>query len=112
MSKFLTLSLKMSLLFQHESLNGYREYFHSIVGFFVIENHLLYTTNGLVTQAILDEMWSSSVPKIANALRTHTVGYVYIIFKGNFMVLHHGKLNTRNMFHVYYFSSPTALMRT
>lgn len=61
------------ILQQHESLYGYEEYFNAIVGFFVIENHLLYTTNGLVSQAILEEMWAGALPKIANTLRTYAV---------------------------------------
>jgi len=47
------------------------------VGFFVIENHLLYTTNGLVTQGLLEELWSASVVKIANTLRTHVVSFLF-----------------------------------
>lgn len=58
---------------QYENIQGYRDYFHAIVGFFVIENHLLYTTNGLVSQTILEEMWSNSVPTVATSLRTHAV---------------------------------------
>jgi hypothetical protein len=58
---------------QHENLIGYQQYFNAIVGFFVIENHLLYTTNGLVSQAILEEMWTNALPRIADTLRTYSV---------------------------------------
>ncbi|CAL8105677.1 unnamed protein product [Orchesella dallaii] len=55
----------------YEGLQRYRDYFHAIVGFFVIENHLLYTTNGLVSQTFLEDVWSNSVPVVASALRTN-----------------------------------------
>lgn len=34
----------------HESVEGYRTFFHGIVGFFVCEDHILNTGNGLVTR--------------------------------------------------------------
>uniref|UniRef100_A0A4W3J8W2 Exocyst complex component 6B-like n=1 Tax=Callorhinchus milii TaxID=7868 RepID=A0A4W3J8W2_CALMI len=56
----------------HETLDGYRKYFHQIVGFFVVEDHILHTTQGLVNRAYLDELWELAVSKTMSALRTHS----------------------------------------
>lgn len=56
----------------HESIEGYRTYIHSVVGFFVVEDHILNTGNGLVNRSYLDEVWSMALSKIVNALRTHS----------------------------------------
>jgi hypothetical protein len=62
-----------SFVFQHETIAGYRAYIHGIVGFFVVEDHVLNTGNGLVNRIYLDEVWSMALSKIVNALRTHSV---------------------------------------
>lgn len=46
---------------------------HGIIGFFVIEDHILNTGNGLATRAYLDELWDMTLPTIVDALRTHSV---------------------------------------
>ncbi|XP_011498453.1 PREDICTED: exocyst complex component 6B [Ceratosolen solmsi marchali] len=56
----------------HESIDDYRHYIHGIVGFFVVEDHILNTGNGLTTRSYLDELWSMALSKIVNALRTHS----------------------------------------
>ncbi|XP_071448504.1 exocyst complex component 6B isoform X1 [Hetaerina americana] len=56
----------------HETIVGYRAYIHGIVGFFVVEDHILNTGNGLVNRSYLDEVWSMALSKIINALRTHS----------------------------------------
>ncbi|KAG8310456.1 Exocyst complex component 6 [Homalodisca vitripennis] len=56
----------------HESIEGYRTYIHSVVGFFVVEDHILNTGNGLVNRSYLDEVWGMALSKIMNALRTHS----------------------------------------
>uniref|UniRef100_A0A8C3V8S1 Exocyst complex component n=1 Tax=Catharus ustulatus TaxID=91951 RepID=A0A8C3V8S1_CATUS len=56
----------------HETLEGYRRYFHQIVGFFVVEDHILHTTQGLVSRAYLDELWEMALSKTIAALRTHS----------------------------------------
>ncbi|XP_032682177.1 exocyst complex component 6 isoform X2 [Odontomachus brunneus] len=56
----------------HESIVGYQTYLHGIIGFFVVEDHILNTGNGLATRAYLDELWSMSLSTIVNALRTHS----------------------------------------
>ncbi|XP_077084340.1 exocyst complex component 6B isoform X3 [Siphateles boraxobius] len=56
----------------HETLEGYRRYFNQIVGFFVVEDHILHTTQGLVNRAYVEELWELSLSKTIAALRTHS----------------------------------------
>ena len=42
--------------------------------FFVVEDHILNTTSGLVTRASIDELWDMAVAKIVAVLKTH-IGY-------------------------------------
>ncbi|XP_032079992.1 exocyst complex component 6B isoform X2 [Thamnophis elegans] len=56
----------------HETLSGYRKYFNQIVGFFVIEDHVLHTSQGLVDRAYVDELWDMALSKTIAALRTHS----------------------------------------
>ncbi|KAL7631910.1 UNVERIFIED_CONTAM: hypothetical protein RMT77_017789 [Armadillidium vulgare] len=56
----------------HESLEGYRDYLHGVVGFFVIEDHILNTGNGLVNRAYLDEVWDMACGKVINNIRNHS----------------------------------------
>ncbi|XP_060593248.1 exocyst complex component 6B-like isoform X2 [Ruditapes philippinarum] len=56
----------------HESIDSYKKYFHDIVGFFVVEDHILSTTHGLVNRSYMDELWETSVSKIVAVLRTNS----------------------------------------
>merc|ERR1712136_77268 len=56
----------------HSSIDGYRFYFQEIIGFFVVEDAVLTTTQGLVSRAHLDELWDMALSKVVAALRTHT----------------------------------------
>ncbi|XP_074475068.1 exocyst complex component 6 isoform X2 [Sebastes fasciatus] len=56
----------------HETVEGYRRYFNQIVGFFVVEDHILHATQGLVTKAFTDELWNMALSKIIAVLRTHS----------------------------------------
>ncbi|XP_012677668.2 exocyst complex component 6B isoform X2 [Clupea harengus] len=56
----------------HETLEGYRRYFNQIVGFFVVEDQVLHTTQGLVNRAYLEELWDLALSKTIAALRTHS----------------------------------------
>uniref|UniRef100_A0AAQ4RNX4 Exocyst complex component n=1 Tax=Gasterosteus aculeatus aculeatus TaxID=481459 RepID=A0AAQ4RNX4_GASAC len=56
----------------HETLEGYRRYFNQIVGFFVVEDHVLHTTQGLVNRAYVEELWELALSKLIAALRTHS----------------------------------------
>uniref|UniRef100_A0A672RF45 Exocyst complex component n=1 Tax=Sinocyclocheilus grahami TaxID=75366 RepID=A0A672RF45_SINGR len=68
----------------HETLEGYRRYFNQIVGFFVVEDHILHATQGLVNRAYVEELWELALSKTIAALRTHSVCLhtTYIIFMG------------------------------
>ncbi|NWW39528.1 EXOC6 protein, partial [Panurus biarmicus] len=57
----------------HETVEGYRRYFSQIVGFFVVEDHILHVTQGLVTRTYTDELWNMALSKIIAVLRTHSV---------------------------------------
>uniref|UniRef100_A0A8C2HCQ1 Exocyst complex component n=1 Tax=Cyprinus carpio TaxID=7962 RepID=A0A8C2HCQ1_CYPCA len=61
----------------HETVEGYRKYFNQIVGFFVVEDHILHATQGLVTRAFTDELWNMALSKIIAVLRTHSVNLDY-----------------------------------
>ena len=42
--------------------------------FFVVEDHILNTTTGLVNRGYIDELWDMALSKIVAVLRTHSVG--------------------------------------
>ena len=69
---------KYFFYFQHESIVGYQTYLHGIIGFFVIEDHILNTGNGLATRAYLDELWDMTLSIILNALRTHSINILLL----------------------------------
>ena len=41
--------------------------------FFVVEDHILNTTSGLVTRAYIDELWDMALGKVVAMLRTNSV---------------------------------------
>lgn len=43
-----------------------------IIGFFVCEDHILNTGNGLVTRSYLDELWSTTSSRIMSTLQTQS----------------------------------------
>ncbi|KAL1492031.1 hypothetical protein ABEB36_012535 [Hypothenemus hampei] len=56
----------------HESEESYRNYIYAVLGFFILEDHVLNTGRGLITKAFLEEMWSVALSKITTALQTHS----------------------------------------
>eukprot|EP00117_Sycon_ciliatum_P046873 scpid40633/ scgid33527/ Exocyst complex component 6B; Exocyst complex component Sec15B; SEC15-like protein 2 len=54
------------------SMALYRSYFYQVAGFFVVEDTVHSTTQGLITKKTVNELWELAVSKIASALRTHT----------------------------------------
>ncbi|XP_076438800.1 exocyst complex component 6B-like [Babylonia areolata] len=54
----------------HESIEAFKKYFHDVVGFFVVEDHILHTTQGLVTRSHMDELWEKAVEKMSSTLRS------------------------------------------
>ncbi|XP_053200368.1 exocyst complex component 6B-like [Panonychus citri] len=56
----------------HENIEGYKNYFCGVVGFFVIENHIYNTASGLVTKSYLNEVWENALQSVIAALRTYS----------------------------------------
>ena len=56
----------------HENIDGYKNYFCGIVGFFIIEDHVLNTSGGLVTKKYLDDVWDNALQTIIATIRTHS----------------------------------------
>lgn len=54
----------------HESLHIFQMYFNRIVGFFVVEDIVMNTTEGLVTRGTVEELWEMAITKIGTVLRT------------------------------------------
>lgn len=53
----------------HDNLEAYKKYIYSIVGFFVVEDHVMNTTGGeIVTRSYLEDLWTSSLAKAINVL--------------------------------------------
>uniref|UniRef100_A0A671V0N4 Exocyst complex component n=1 Tax=Sparus aurata TaxID=8175 RepID=A0A671V0N4_SPAAU len=46
--------------------------FLCVIRFFVVEDHILHATQGLVTRAFTDELWNMALSKIIAVLRTHS----------------------------------------
>lgn len=56
------------------SLDGYRQYFNEVTGFFVVEEHIAHTAGGLLSQNDLEASWAEAVERVTAVLRTST-GY-------------------------------------
>ncbi|XP_060524223.1 exocyst complex component 6 [Cylas formicarius] len=56
----------------HESEESYRNYIYSVLGFFILEDHVLNTGGGLITKAFLEDMWTMALSKVTTALQTHS----------------------------------------
>lgn len=53
----------------HDNLDAYKKYIYSIVGFFVVEDHVMNTTGGeIVTRSYLEDLWNSSLQTAINVL--------------------------------------------
>ncbi|XP_062501842.1 exocyst complex component 6-like [Corticium candelabrum] len=53
------------------TLAAYQSYFYQIAGFFVVEDQVLHTTDGLITRETMDDLWDMAVSKVAAVLRAH-----------------------------------------
>lgn len=51
-----------------------------MLGFFILEDHVLNTGNGLITRAFLDEMWTMALSKIVTALQTNSVSLSFSFY--------------------------------
>lgn len=52
----------------------YRDYFYQVAGFFVVEDTVLSTTDGLLTKQWVDELWELALSKISEVVRAQLVG--------------------------------------
>ena len=43
--------------------------------FFVVEDHVLHTTQGLITHSYIDELWEKAVEKMSATLRCTAVSH-------------------------------------
>lgn len=53
------------------SITAYHDYFSSVVGFFVIEDHLMGTTKDFIQYDYLNELWQNAVQSMTVSLRHH-----------------------------------------
>ncbi|XP_073945592.1 exocyst complex component Sec15 [Choristoneura fumiferana] len=56
----------------HDNIQSVKNYLNAVLGFFILEEHLLSTGAGLVSNDWLLDTWSMSVNKVASTLRTNT----------------------------------------
>jgi exocyst complex component 6 len=52
----------------HDNLEAYKTYIYSIVGFFVVEDHVMNTGGDIVTRTYSDDLWSQSLTRAVNVL--------------------------------------------
>lgn len=52
----------------HDNLEAYKTYIYSIVGFFIVEDHVMNTAGDVVNRSYLDDLWSSSLSRAVNVL--------------------------------------------
>lgn len=66
------LTVSLSYSFQHFLICSCISLYISC-SFFVVEDHILHTTQGLVNRAYVEELWELALSKTIAALRTHSV---------------------------------------
>ena len=64
-----------------EKLHRLKSYLYQVMGFFVVEDTILHTTQGLITREILDGWWAMVLTQMVTLLRTACVS------------VHHGALD-------------------
>lgn len=52
----------------HDNLEAYKTYIYSIVGFFIVEDHVMNTAGEVVIKSYLDDLWSTSLSRAVNVL--------------------------------------------
>ena len=72
---------------QSVSIQGFQTYLRSVIGFFVQEDHILNTSNGLIDRSYVDNLWSTCMTKIISTFKIHIVR-----FSGNYQLQLVGKL--------------------
>ncbi|CAO1382786.1 unnamed protein product [Diamesa serratosioi] len=56
----------------HDNLEAYKNYIYSIVGFFVVEDHVMNTGGEIVTRVYLEDLWSTSLQRAVSVLSMAT----------------------------------------
>uniref|UniRef100_A0A914VGU5 Exocyst complex component n=1 Tax=Plectus sambesii TaxID=2011161 RepID=A0A914VGU5_9BILA len=54
-----------------QALDLYVGYFHEVIGFFVVEDHIMQTAPGLVTRSYRDELWELALLHVTRTLNSH-----------------------------------------
>lgn len=54
-----------------EPIKSSVDYLDKIVGFFVVEDHIMNSQPGLVTKAYKDQLWELALQKITDTMNTH-----------------------------------------
>lgn len=52
----------------HDNFEAYQNYIYAIVGFFVVEDHVMNTAADVVNRSYLDDLWSSSLSRAVNVI--------------------------------------------
>ncbi|VDK43756.1 unnamed protein product [Anisakis simplex] len=65
---------KFSAKLQQQSIHSYVRYLDEIIGFFVIEDHIMQTEPSLVTAAYKDQLWEMALQQVTTAMNTHFGG--------------------------------------
>lgn len=52
----------------HDNLEAYSTYIYSIVGFFIVEDHVMNTAGDVVIRSYLNDLWSASLTRAVNVL--------------------------------------------
>nr|XP_009859216.1 exocyst complex component 6 isoform X4 [Ciona intestinalis] len=53
---------------------AFAQYFYQIVGFFVVEDHVLHTATNLISRQVMDDLWEMALSKLVAVLQTDS-GY-------------------------------------
>uniref|UniRef100_A0A915BPH7 Exocyst complex component n=2 Tax=Parascaris univalens TaxID=6257 RepID=A0A915BPH7_PARUN len=57
-----------------QSIHSYVRYLDEIIGFFVVEDHIMQTEPSLVTAAYKDQLWEMALQQVTTAMNTHFGG--------------------------------------
>lgn len=57
-----------------QTVSAYQDYISSIIGFFVIENHLMCTTKDLIKSDYLNELWQSAIQSMKHSIGQNARG--------------------------------------
>ncbi|XP_071827649.1 exocyst complex component 6-like isoform X2 [Apostichopus japonicus] len=56
----------------YDKVEFYQKYFYQVVGFFVVEDHIYNTTDGLASSEYIDQLWNMALSKINDTLTSNT----------------------------------------